>query len=142
MFAPDWIVNKGTINFDGTGVWFGVLGDYCSVDLDGNTAGGIVTKNFRTKPGASYTLSFVLSGVGGTRPTVKKIQISIDDREFNVYRWDCAGGNDAQHGDYATETWAFQATKSLSFLTFRSLDQHEDSGGAVIEQIAITITKN
>jgi len=92
-FAPDWVVNKGTINFDGTGIWYGVLGDYCSVDLDGNTAGGIRTKPFRTKPGASYTLSFVLSGVGGTRPTVKKVQISIDDREFNVYSWDCAGGN-------------------------------------------------
>src|ERR1700729_628676 len=50
------------------------------------------------------------------------------------------GVTDAQHGDYATETWTFQATEQFSFLTFRSLDQHEDSGGAVIEQI--TITKN
>jgi hypothetical protein len=40
VFAPNWVVSKGNINFDGTGVWGGGLNGYCSVELDGYKPGG------------------------------------------------------------------------------------------------------
>src|ERR1700761_4252219 len=63
IFAPDWAVMKRTIDFNGSTFWN--IGGYCSVDLDGNNAGGILTGAFSTQKGTSYTVSFLLSGNGG-----------------------------------------------------------------------------
>jgi Protein of unknown function (DUF642) len=136
-FAPDWVVSKGNINFDGTGVWGDGLSGYCSVDLDGYEPGGIKTNRFSTEQGASYTLSFDLSGNCGGQPKIKNVQISIDE-QVAQYTWNTASSNCAGNGDYTTESWGFKATKQTAILKVTSLDAKCCGYGPVIEQIVIT----
>ncbi|HLY03049.1 MAG TPA: DUF642 domain-containing protein [Candidatus Cybelea sp.] len=135
--APDWTVSKGTIDMIGSTYWD--IDGLCSVDLDGYSPGGIESVPFRTKPGASYTLSFLFSGNGETGPTTKTMVISID-RQSTIYTWDISGGNDAQDGDYSTEAWGFKATKRFSLIRFTSKDPPGSASGPVVA--AVTITKD
>jgi hypothetical protein len=137
-FAPDWKVSKGTIDFAGSTLWD--LDGLCSVDTDGYTAGGIETSAFAMKRGASYTLSFVLSGNGDCAPTVKTLKVSVG-RQFTTYTWDTSSGNDVQNGDYATEIWKFNATERFSTLTLVSQDPKNSGCGAVVGGMAITNTR-
>jgi hypothetical protein len=135
VFAPYWEVSKKNVNFTGTAYWD--VDGLCSVDLDGLVPGAITTSAFPTKKGAAYTLAFVLSGNGGGPPTVKTMKVTVGN-QFTAFSWDTSGGNDAQNGDYAPETWTFRATKPLSVLTFTS-EEHPKGGGygAVIAGMAI-----
>ena len=137
VFAPGWEVSKGNIDFGGSTDYGAGLDGLCSVDLDGlYTVGGIRSSAFHTKGGATYTLSFLMSGNGHCAPTVKHMKVQID-HQFTTYTWDTSSGNDIQNGDWLTETWQFRATK-LSTLTFVSQDPKGSSCGVVIGAIAIT----
>jgi hypothetical protein len=134
-FAPDWKVSKGIVDFAGSTLWD--LDGLCSVDTDGYMAGGIKTSAFALKRGASYTLSFVLSGNGACAPTVKTLKVSVG-RQFTTYTWNTSGGNDVQNGDYATEAWKFNGAKGFSTLTLTSQDPKKSSCGPVVGGMAIT----
>ncbi len=108
----------------------------CGVDLDGYSPGGIKSAPFPTKPGASYTLSFLFSGNGETGPTVKKMVVEVD-RQSSLFSWKITNGNDAQNGDYLTETWGFKATKNYSVIKFTSKDPRGSASGPVIGGMAI-----
>jgi hypothetical protein len=137
VFAPDWEVSKGNIDFAGSTPYEAGLDGLCSVDLDGYyTVGGIKSSAFHTKRGATYTLSFLLSGNGHCSPTIKRMKVEID-HQFSAYSWNISSGYDIQDGDYATETWQFRAER-LSTLTFVSQDPKGSSCGAVVGGIAIT----
>ncbi|HEY3675985.1 MAG TPA: hypothetical protein VGK84_08315 [Candidatus Tumulicola sp.] len=58
-FAQGWKLTHRDIDFNGTTFWD--MDGYCSVDLDGNAAGGIVTSPFATQRGAKYDVSFSCS---------------------------------------------------------------------------------
>jgi hypothetical protein len=92
VFAPYWEVSKKNINFNGS-TWGNVDG-LCSVDLDGNVPGAIESSAFSTKPGESYTVSFILSGNGYGPPTVKTMKVSAA-HQFASYTWNISGCNDA-----------------------------------------------
>jgi hypothetical protein len=135
VFAPDWVVSKGNIDFSGSTYWD--MDGLCSVDLDGyETVGGIKSSAFRAKKGGQYTLSFVMSGNGHCLPTIKTMKISID-KQFTTFNWNTASGNDVQDGDYAAESWNFTA-KASSILTFVSQDPPGSGCGMVIAGMAIT----
>jgi len=137
IFAPDWEVSKGNIDFAGSTAYGAGLDGLCSVDLDGYyTVGGIRSSGFRTKKGAKYTLSFLLSGNGHCSPTIKRMKVEMD-HQFAAYSWNISSGYDVQNGDYATETWQFRAER-LSTLTFVSQDPKGSSCGAVVGGIVIT----
>ena len=133
--APGWTVSKGTVDMIGSTYWN--VDGLCSVDLDGYSPGGIESVPFRTKPGTSYTLSFLFSGNGETGPTTKTMVISID-RQSTEYTWNISGRNDAQNGDYSTETWSFKATKHFSLIKFTSKDPYGSASGPVIAGMSIT----
>jgi hypothetical protein len=139
VFAPSWEVAKRNIDFNGSTFWD--VGGFCSVDLDGNNAGGIVTSAFATQRGANYTVTFLLSGNGGegkgNPPVVKTMKIEAAN-QFTVFTWDTANDNDAEHGKYAAQTWQFKAKSSLTSLRFTSLDHKSSSRGAIVAAIAIT----
>jgi len=135
VFAPYWEVSKKNINFDGS-TWANVNG-LCNVDLDGNVPGVIKSSAISTKPGASYTLSFVLSGNGYGPPTIKTMKVSID-KQFKQFTWNTYGGNDAENGDWKIATWAFRVTGHLSVLKFSSEDPKGSGFGPVIAGIALT----
>lgn len=134
VFAPDWEVSKGNIDFNGSTYWD--MDGLCSVDLDGYlTVGGIKSSAFTAKPG-TYTLSFVMSGNGHCSPAIKKMRITLDN-QFATYTWNTASGNDVQDGDYATETWQVYL-KRLSMLRFVSQDPRGSGCGVVIAGMALT----
>jgi Protein of unknown function (DUF642) len=134
VFAPDWVVSKGNIDFNGTTYWD--MDGLCSVDLDGYlTVGGIKSSAFPAKRG-TYSLSFVMSGNGHCSPTIKTMKISIDN-QFTTFTWNTASGNDVQNGDYAVETWQFHANQ-LSTLKLVSQDPKGSGCGVVIAGMAIT----
>ena len=71
-FAPSWKVSKGNIDFLATTYSEWHPNGLCSVDLDGyRTAGGIEHRAFATSSGASYTVSFTMSGNGDGPPRGK-----------------------------------------------------------------------
>lgn len=138
IFAPDWQVGRRTIDFYGSKSSQWNLDGLCSVDLDGNQAGGIFSAAFSTKPNVKYTLTFVFSGNGGQGPTaVKTMKVTID-HQFTQYTWDTTGGNDVQNGDYSSESWKFTATGHTAILNFTSQDPKSSASGPVIGGIAIT----
>ena len=139
VFAPGWEVSQGNIGFNGSIAWSGEgLDNLCSVDLDGYyKVGGIKTSAFKTKRGASYTLSFLLSGNGGGPPTVKTMKIQID-HQFTTFTWNISGGNDVQDNDYTLETWKFTGGKEPAILTLVSEDPKKSTYGPVVAGLAIT----
>lgn len=141
VFAPYWKVSKRNIDFNGTTFWD--MDGYCSIDLDGNNAGGVTTSAFPTKPGASYTVSFLLSGNGGQgkgNPPVVKTMVITAASQFQTFIWDTSNDNDVEHGKSTKESWVFEARRDTTTLKFTSQDPHASSRGAVIA--ALVVTKN
>lgn len=139
VFAPYWEVSKRNIDFNGTTFWD--MDGYCSIDLDGNNAGGIVASAFATKPGSSYTVTFLLSGNGGqgkgNPPVVKTMAITAAN-QFQKFTWDTSNDNDVEHGKFSTESWVFEARHKTTTLKFTSQDPRSSSRGAVIAAILVT----
>lgn len=140
--APDWTVTRRTINFVGPQFWN--MAGLCSVDLDGGNVGAIQSAPFATIPGASYSLTFLLSGNGccggGNPPTVKTMKIKIDGQS-TILQWDTSNNNDVEHGIWAAESWTFHATGSTAVLQFFSRDKpHKSTRGAVIAGLSINET--
>ena len=137
-FAPAWTVAKRTIDFLGSKYWN--VGHYCSVDLDGGHAGGMYSTSFSTKRGKSYQVGFILSGDGTFdryNSEVKTMSLQAEN-QIHIFTWNIAGGNDAQHGRYAYQTWTFQADRTITTLTFLSRDHKASSAGPVVADISVT----
>jgi hypothetical protein len=142
IFAPDWITAKRNINFVGSASWD--MDNLCSVDLDGGTDGGIATSGFATKIGASYTVTFLFSGNGCDSPehrgntcSPEKTMYLMAAKQFQVFAWNTAGDNDAEHGVYAEETWEFRAAGPLTILKFISHDAKTSDRGPVVAAIGV-----
>jgi uncharacterized protein DUF642 len=137
-FAPDWIVIKGNVDFQGTGDgWANAPGGICSVDLDGNTAGGFETRRFPTAASSTYTVTFLFSGNGGSAPTVKQMDVFVAGQSERL-TWDTSGGNDAENGDWLTETLTFAGTGKSTRLRFVSGDPPGSLSGPDVAAISIT----
>jgi hypothetical protein len=137
-FAPDWIVIKGNIDFQGTGDgWAKAPDGICSVDLDGSTAGGIETRRFPTAASATYTVTFLFSGNGGSAPTVKRLDVFVAGHSERL-TWDTSGGNDAENGDWLTQTWTFAGTGKPTRLRFISGDPPGSLSGPDVAAVSIT----
>jgi hypothetical protein len=139
VFAPAWQVANGSIDFNSTTFWN--MAGLCSVDLDGLSAGGIVTSAFGTIRGASYTVTFLLSGNGccggGNPPVIKTMKVQAAG-QFAVFTWDTSNNNDVEHGIYAQRTWRFTGRSSLTNLQFISQDNQTSTRGAVVAAISVT----
>ncbi len=137
-FAPAWTVRRRSVNLVGSSYWN--VGDYCSVDLDGDQAGGIYSTSFTTKRGKSYQVKFILSGNGDfdrSDPNRKTVSLQAEN-QIHVFTWNVSDGNDAQHGKYAYQTWNFQATRTETTLTFVSRDAKGSFAGPVVADISVT----
>jgi hypothetical protein len=111
-FAPAWEVIKGNVDFQGTGdVWSMGPDGACSVDLDGDMAGGIAHREFPTTANVTYAVTFEFSGNGGCGQIIKKLLVRAAGRSDRL-RWSISGGNDAENGVWQAETWTFTGTGS------------------------------
>jgi hypothetical protein len=137
-FAKGWRVTKRTVDLSGSIVWPAPNG-VCKVDLDGDTVGAIEHAPFTTTPSSSYTVTFLFSGNGDGPPTTKTMKVEAAGQS-EILTWNTSNGNDAQHGVYSAETWAFSATSARTILRFTSLDPKNPGYGPVVA--AISVTKN
>ena len=148
-FAPGWVVTQRTIDFYGHyGAW-PVPGGLCSIDLDGsgaNGVGAIAHAPVATTPGARYTLGFLFSGNRHCAafqhgPLVKTMTVKAVGPQGTLrhtFRWSTLHNHDAEHGDFATEAWIFQATSDATRIVFQSDDQPLTSNcGPVVAAVAL-----
>ncbi len=141
VFAPDWKVSKRNIDFNGTTFW--EMDGYCSVDLDGNNAGGIVASAFPTKPGSSYAVTFLLSGNGGQgkgNPPVVKTMVITAANQFQTFTWDTSNDNDVEHGKFANGILGIPSKAPYDDAEVYESGPSASSRGAVVA--AILVAKN
>jgi hypothetical protein len=135
VFAPGWKVTKHSIDFTPSGYWH--MDGLCAVDADGQYAtGGFKTSIFATKGGASYTVSFLMSGNPDCAPAVKTLKLEVGN-QFTTFTWDTSNGNDVRHGKFGPETWSFIASRQTA-VKFVSQDPPGTGCGAVVAAIAVT----
>jgi hypothetical protein len=134
-FAPGWKVTTESIDLYG-GTVNKFPGGVCSIDLDGQQAGGIEHALFRTTKGAMYTVSFWFSGNDGAGPEIKNMEVEAAGQSETL-QWNDANGG-PENGDYDSETWSFTAASASTTLRFRSLDAKNDSHRPVVAAIAVT----
>lgn len=134
--APGWRVRKGTVDLVGSTRW-PMPYHLCIVDLDGNTPGGIKSRELATTPSSNYTVAFQMSGNGdcGSKIETMELQVAGQEQQFT---WNTANNNDAQHGVYQFEQWSFAATASTTKLVFLSLDTPPSGCGPIVAGIAVT----
>jgi hypothetical protein len=140
VFAPDWKSDgPETIDFEASNFpYWKAPNDVCTVDMDGTPGPGSIRHgDFRTKKRASYTVTFQMSANGSCGPTIKKMFVAADGQS-QAYTWDTSGGNDAQDGDWAQETFQFKAIRPISNLLFRSEDPKGGNCGAIVAAIVVT----
>jgi hypothetical protein len=136
VFAPNWIVTQGNVDFNGSTYWN--MGGYCSVDLDGfNTVGGIAPNPFRSFDKKIYTITFLMSGNGGAPPTVKTMTLRAN-RHVRRFRWDALHNHDVQHGDMQWESWSFRSGGGQVALSFLSTDPPGSGRGIIVAAISVT----
>jgi hypothetical protein len=139
--APQWDVTHATVDLYGSTAWNGGPG-YCSVDLDGAHRGAIEHATFATVPHQKYSVTFLFSGHGqtgcGRGETLEKVLVVEAAGFAQLFTWNTANGNDAEHGVWAAETWTFEAYAHRTFLHFRSLDHKHSSCGPVVAAVSVT----
>lgn len=134
--APDWTVTAKTVDFIGTTFWH--FAGLCSVDLDGLSAvGGIEHHGFKTLKGASYNLSFLMSGNDYCGAAIKKMKVAVGNKSV-VFAWNTAHGHSAEKGKFAPRNLKFSAVGLTSTLKFTSLDAAGSGCGPVIGAVAVT----
>lgn len=134
--APDWKVTTLNINVIGTTFWS--FDHLCSIDLDGESAvGGIEHHTFATQQGASYTLTFLMSGNSYCGPITKIMKVAVGNKSV-LFKWNTSGGNSVQYGKVKGKRLNFNAIGSTSTLKFTSLDTAGSGCGPVIGAIAVT----
>ena len=140
-FAPGGTsAGPHTIDFYGTGSgvpWAEPVG-LCSVDLDGTPGPGSIQHTpFPTQPGSKYVLSFLFSGNGACRPTIKKMEVRVG-RVSKRFTWNVSNGNSAQNGVWTPETIDFMAVHSTTKLEFVSRDHRDGNCGPAVAGISVT----
>jgi hypothetical protein len=136
VFAPNWIVTQGNVDFNGSTYWD--MGGYCSVDLDGlNVVGGIAPNPFRSIDRKMYTVTFLMSGNGGAPPTVKTMTLRAN-RHVRRFTWDTTNNHDVEHGDTQWESWTFRSGGGQVALSFLSTDPPGSGRGIVVAAISVT----
>jgi len=139
-FAPRWTVRRRTIDF--VGGYFAPPQGVCSIDLDGDFAlgsiGKIAHEPFDTVEGTRYTVTFLFSGNGFSAPTVKTMVVRAAGQS-QIFTWNVSNGNDAQNGDFQTESWTFTALGPKTRLEFASHDPARSCCGPVIAAIAVEL---
>ena len=88
-------------------------------------------------PNAAYTVSFLLSGDNQCPPTIKTVQVEAAGQS-QTFTWDVSNGNDAEHGVFGAETFAFTGSSATTTLQFSSLRSKRSGCGPVVAAISVT----
>jgi choice-of-anchor C domain-containing protein len=131
-----WTVISGSVSVDLIGsYWAPPTVGGGSVDLDGNSPGGI-SQTINAADG-SYLLSFYLSGnPDGQQPQTKTVQVTVGG-STQTFTYELQPTNTKSNMAYVLETLAFTLTGGQTTLTFQSLDPSNSPYGPVIGGVAI-----
>jgi choice-of-anchor C domain-containing protein len=138
----DWCVTQGTVDWIGN-LWQSPPPGGNSIDLDGNTIGGI-SQDIVTVPGLTYLLSFWLAGNPAGPPPIKTLSVtaSAASKEFT---FDVTNTSYPDNMGWTAESFAFTAaspTTTIGFASFDSLSVGFNSGtpyyGPVVGDVSVS----
>jgi choice-of-anchor C domain-containing protein len=139
----NFTVTCGSVDYIGT--YFQASNGTRSVDLNGNEP-GCISQTFATVPGATYTVTFDLSGnpdtnsaANLTSPSNKTLTVTADGAQAQTYSYDTSVAmNSRTEMKYVTNTYTFTATDSSTTLTFTSTTP--GAFGPVLDNVTTTQT--
>lgn len=129
----DWNVVSGTVDYIGT-YWQASNGTR-SIDMDGNDA-GTISQTLATTPGATYTVTFDMSGNPDGGPVVKTMDVSAGTTTQS-FSFDTTGISKTAMG-WVGKSFTFTTTSANTTLTFASTTP--GFYGAALDNVAITQT--
>ena len=122
-----WTVTTGSVDLIDQ-YWLPPTPGTGSVDLDGNSPGGIA-QTF-TAPAGNYVLTFDLSGNPDGAPTTKSLQVSVGGTVEDI-TYTLTGANNHTNMLYVPETVDFTSTGAPIPLSFLSLDTNTPFGPVI-----------
>lgn len=130
----NWTVNSGSVDYIGT-YWDASDGTR-SIDLSGNEPGSI-SQELTTVSGATYKVSFDLSGNPDGGENEKNVEVSANDGTIQNYAFDKSVITDkATDMKWAPQEYQFVAAGPSTILKFRSLET--DAYGPAVDKIVVT----
>jgi choice-of-anchor C domain-containing protein len=137
---PGWTVTPRPNTDQGSVDWIGSYwvapGGTQSVDLDGNTPGGIAQTVLGTVAGRVYKLNFELSQNPDNGPATNTLNVITGSIVTPL----SITGHSAYNtvSGYEAHTITFTATGSSTYIGFASTDAPNDAFGAVIADVTLT----
>src|SRR3989344_4385136 len=132
----DWTVVSGTLDYIGT-YWQASDGTR-SIDMNGTDAGSI-SQVLTTVVGATYDVSFDISGNPDGGVALKELSVSANGDLAQNYSYDTfVEGNTTADMKWASSTYSFVATTTSTTLTFTSLIA--GAFGPALDNVLITET--
>ncbi len=130
-----WTVTAGSIDWIGT-TWQAFDGNN-SLDMNGVSAGTIISDAFTTTIGEQYSVTFAIAGnlAGGT--TVKHIDLSINGVSF-LFSFDTSGKSFSDMG-WAIATTDFVAVDTTTQLQFSGSIADGQYWGAALDDVVVEL---
>ena len=128
-----WTVNGGAINVVTEDYWVPPFG-HRSIELS-NTGPGIIEQTFASTPGASYRVTFWISGEPGSSPAIKHLQVGAgalaQDFAFDSqpsWTWNMG---------WTQDTLEFVAAGTSTTVRFASMDTTD--AGPALDSVAVEL---
>ena len=131
--VPGWTVTRGSVDYVGP-YWQHADGRR-SLDLNGNEPGA-VAQTLRTRPGATYRVTFRMAGnncPGG--PGVKTLVVSAAGRR-GEFTFDATARTYEDMG-WVTRTWEFTAAAAETTLEFASTTAEPAACGPALDRVSV-----
>jgi len=134
--SPDiaaWTISSGTIDYIGS--YWQASDGVRSVDLNGNNVGVISQTLIGLTVGASYRVTFDLSGNPDGAPATKFVGVSVD--AFST-SFSYPGGNTRTAMIWAPQSFLFTATASSAVLSFAGDTSAPGFFGPALDNVSVT----
>lgn len=135
---PPWTVSAGSIDWIDNGYWQAKAG-LRSLDLSGTAAGGI-SQTFDTTPGATYSVTFWMSGnpLGG--PAVKTMTVGAVGSPAATFTYNTStAGNTLADMRYAAKAYSFTAACDSRTSTVTFTSAVAGNYGPVLDDVKIAL---
>jgi choice-of-anchor C domain-containing protein len=130
---PGWSITRGSVDYIGP-YWQHADGRR-SIDLNGNEPGAIA-QTFRTRPGATYRVTFSLAGNNcGDGPAIKTLVVTAAGKQAD-FTFDATGRTYLDMG-WLTRTWDFKAEADETTLEFSSTTEQPVACGPALDRVSV-----
>lgn len=134
---PGWSITRGSVDYIGP-YWQHADGRR-SIDLNGNEPGAIA-QTFRTRPGATYRVTFSLAGNNcGDSGGLKTLVVRAAGREQD-FIFDATGRTYTDMG-WIVRSWEFTAEADETTLEFSSTTETPPACGPALDRVSVVEVK-